>query len=296
MGLKAVFVGGKGGVGKTTISCLLAENLSRVKNVLLISTDYAHSLRDFYRRDRSMEMEEVRENLVVYELDPAAALKERVRRVEEELSRSLSSIVAEQLKEFLDFASSDPGSYDYAAFQKLVELALSMQQEILIVDMAPTAQALKFFQLPARLERWYELLLRWRKRYLQVKEMVSEAGQDRMLPFLEGKRDQMKAFRSFLSSSLLLWVVEPEEFSVKESHRALELLSQEVGRVIIAVNRVAPEEHPLRKVQDRMLTEIEKLFPYQKLYLPLVEPPVAFNEPAGRRLQEKLEPLSSLFF
>ncbi len=295
MGLKGVFVGGKGGVGKTTVSCLLAERLSLSRKVLLVSTDYAHSLRDFYRRSRSMEMEQVARNLVVHELDPEAALKEQVSRVEDELSRNVSSIVAEQLKEFLDFASSDPGSYDYAAFQKLVEMALSLKEEILIVDMAPTAQALKFFRLPARLERWYGLLLRWRKRYLKVKEMVSEEAQDRMLPFLEGKREQMRAFQQLLSSSLLLWVVEPEEFSVKESQRALKLLAEEVGRVVIVVNRVAGEDHPLRRVQSRMLAEIERLFPFPRIYLPLVQPPVAFNEPSARQLLERLEPLSALF-
>ena len=75
--LKFVFVGGKGGVGKTTSSSAIATLFAKYgkKRTLLVSTDPAHSLGDAFRMDFSGTPTSPMANLDVMEIDPSESMK-----------------------------------------------------------------------------------------------------------------------------------------------------------------------------------------------------------------------------
>ncbi|TET78445.1 MAG: hypothetical protein E3J43_04565, partial [Candidatus Heimdallarchaeota archaeon] len=151
MDLKYILVGGKGGVGKTSIASALGIALAELgKRVLIISTDPAHSVSDSFDMDFSSgeitKVKGVVGDLFALEINPATA--------GEEISKAIGQPVdSDQFSQFSaipglgelqqglgqDLKSIPPPGMDEAlSFAKILEYAEDEVYDTVILDTAPT--------------------------------------------------------------------------------------------------------------------------------------------------------------
>lgn len=163
--LKWIFVGGKGGVGKTTTSSSIAVQLA-VKypdqQFLLISTDPAHNLSDAFCQKFGKDARQVEglTNLSCMEIDPEAAMSDLQQQASEynnDPNDPLKSIMS-------DMTGSIPGIDEALSFMEVLKHIKNQKvnendnpnkinYKTIIFDTAPTGHTLRFLQLPATLEK-----------------------------------------------------------------------------------------------------------------------------------------------
>ncbi|MDO5738539.1 MAG: ArsA family ATPase [Ornithinimicrobium sp.] len=156
-----LFVGGKGGVGKTAVASALGLAVARTgRPVMVVSTDPAHNLGHLWQRGVGDSAVELAPLLRGLEIDPARTTDEHLRAVRSTLSRLMPEHLQSEVDKHLDLARDAPGTYEAAVLERIAEVVEQRgPDELIIFDTAPSGHTTRLIALPELMQAWTEGLL-----------------------------------------------------------------------------------------------------------------------------------------
>ncbi len=177
-GIRLLFFGGKGGVGKTTCAAAAALVLAENQDVLLLSTDPAHSLADVLETPLGDDERPIPHapRLHARELDAYAAFEAWRGRHHDELGGALGAFAGESrdaVEKLLDI--TPPGLDELVALSSILDA--TEEDRLLVVDTAPTGHALRLLEAPELALEWDRALLSILLKYREAVSLGSLAAE-----------------------------------------------------------------------------------------------------------------------
>jgi len=250
-----IMFGGKGGLGKTTLSATCAFWLaSHGKRVLLFSVDPQASLSDIFQRDIfGKGPVPIMENLWAEEVDA----DRRIREYQDEIRKKILDMygfdrVPEEIDNYISAASAEPAMEESAIFDAVVDIIVQGDYDYYIYDMVPLGHALYYLSMAKVYDEWINKITKLRQEmghYDQVaatmrrQETVEE---DKILEELQYIKNRINASSQILTDkrrTAFFFVLVPEEMIILDTRKAAELFSRfDVPISGYVVNRVLPPE------------------------------------------------------
>ncbi|MCK5642187.1 MAG: TRC40/GET3/ArsA family transport-energizing ATPase, partial [Gammaproteobacteria bacterium] len=278
---RIILLAGKGGVGKTTIAAATGLACARSgKKTLIISLDAAHSLADSFDVPAKLHDKHqglplaVAERLEIQELD----VQEEIVRYWGEVyqyvtsllaSTGLEEVVAEELAVF-------PGMDDVVGLLYLNKYAKEKSYDVVILDCAPTGEALRFISMPQTLDWYYRKFFKLERNLMRLarpivkRTMSVPIPEDKVYQDLESLFLRLEGVDQLLldnSITTVRLVTNAEKMVIKETQRAFMYFSlYRMTTDAIIVNRLFPEaitDDYYRQwilTQKKHLREIEEIF------------------------------------
>lgn len=280
--LRWIFVGGKGGVGKTTTSCSLAIQMAKKrKSVLLISTDPAHNLSDAFSQKFGKDARLVNgfTNLSAMEIDPNGSINDLISSGGDDAQDAMSGLggMGGMMQ---DLAFSIPGVDEAMSFAEVLKQVKSLSYEVIIFDTAPTGHTLRFLQFPTVLEKALEKISQLSTQFGPMLNTILGArgglpgGQnlDELIQKMETLRETIaEVNQQFKNPDMTTFVCVciAEFLSLYETERMIQELSNySIDTHCIVVNQLvfAEKDCPCArcnarwKMQKKYLDQIEELY------------------------------------
>mmetsp|Transcript_49657 Transcript_49657/g.118258 ORF Transcript_49657/g.118258 Transcript_49657/m.118258 type:complete len:736 (+) Transcript_49657:87-2294(+) len=267
---EVVLFGGKGGVGKTSMSSASAvQAATEGKRVLIISTDPAHSLGDALdvelgESPRPVQLLTGSGELYAMEVDTAAALRQFQDTVRGALSRSKEQggIVGQVLNQlpmddFVDiFDTLPPGSDEIVALVNVLQEVKDESYDQIIIDTAPTGHALRLLSFPDFLERLCDRVARLGDRFGWL---TGDTSKSKLRSFQLRMIELQDLFTDHERTSFAIVAI-PTRLALEESKRLVKELDNEDIRIgMVIVNRILDEASAEQSLQRLMATQQQSL-------------------------------------
>jgi len=273
------FFGGKGGVGKTTVSAAYGLKCADADlETLVVSTDPAHSTSDVFDQQFSDEPESVTDHdgLHAMEIDPDQEVEDHLTELRRQLGEQLSPAMVNEVSMQLEMAHQTPGAYEAALFDRFIDVMRDADDfDRIVFDTAPTAGTLRLLSLPEFLQGWIQGLLEKREKSIEYFERAA-LGEDRIQEMRETdpiiarltERKQRFEFAGEVlrEDAAFHLVCNPDQLSIRETRRTMDTLREaDLPLAGIVVNKLTPSPDPeedgrgARYLRERVATEEERL-------------------------------------
>jgi len=274
-----VMFGGKGGLGKTTLSATSAFWLaSQGKRVLLFSVDPQASLSDIFQRDIfGKGPVPIMENLWAQEVDA----DRRIREYQEEIRKKILDMygfdqVPAEIDNYISAASAEPAMEESAIFDAVVDIVVQGDYDYYIYDLVPLGHALYYLSMAKVYDEWINKITRLREDMRQYDQVAATmrreqtVEQDRILAELTYIKERINASSRILTDkkrTAFFFVVVPEEMIILDTKKAAELFARfDVPLSGYIVNRVLPPELD----RDGIPTYLKNRIGMQRKYLDVI--------------------------
>jgi len=266
---KLTFVAGKGGVGKTTVSCAYALHLAAHKpreSILLMSTDPAHSLADILQIKLNSTPKRIKDSkgkLFAWQIDADKEFQKFLSGNRDAILNIVESgtfFSKEEIAPLLD--TTLPGMAEVAALLAIQELLEKSEHAHIVVDTAPFGHTLRLFELPGHFQHFLNFLNVASSRDAVLAQHFGGRVDLPSHKFLERWAAMVRQLREAFTSenAEIVLVTTPETFSLNEAVRSLESLKKSVPEMhvgAIVLNRVVKQAGNCKHCRHRAQTTLK---------------------------------------